>query len=126
MKKWALLSLVLATLGLYVSSTRSEASRSSADPVPTLESSARTDTAGDIPQHDPFTPFDPGPAEALVPYKSLTPAEQAVVDRGRNTAALATSLPIYASAAAELAETAAAKAATNQLGSGPLGRGVIQ
>jgi hypothetical protein len=71
---------------------------------------------------DPFQPYSIGPAsndKAPKPfwaYSDLTPAEQAVVDRGRDTTGWSDIHAAYNTAVAEQAQRAAAASSAAQLG----------
>src|SRR5438093_991783 len=62
-------------------------------------------------QRDPFNePFDHGGADAEWPYSGLTPEEQAVVDRGKDTTGWQEVHDAYASAVREQSQRARAEA----------------
>lgn len=67
-------------------------------------------------QRDPFTPYDPGPPEALWRYEQLSTAEKAVVDRGRDTTAWRGIHGAYGAAVRERVPALRAQAAASQLG----------
>jgi hypothetical protein len=68
------------------------------------------------PPKDPFAPYDVGPPESIWPYESLTPAEQAVIDRGRNATEWDQIHNVYATAVKERSRVARADAAQHLLG----------
>jgi hypothetical protein len=81
-------------------------------------------TAGHAEQNDqdsaapaaPFAPADVGPPESVWPYEALTPAEQAVIDRGRDVGRWAQTHDAYASAVRERSRDARAEVAQHLLG----------
>jgi hypothetical protein len=83
-------------------------------------------------RHDPFTPYDIGPARGdtspkpFWSYDDLTPAERVIADRGRDVTGWDRINSAYATAVAERANQAAAEAAEHQLGIDNLaGTGVV-
>lgn len=68
------------------------------------------------PRHEPFTPYDVGPAEAMWNYNQLAPEEQVIVDRGRDTTGWNETNAAFAGASRELAQQAAANSSATQLG----------
>jgi hypothetical protein len=68
------------------------------------------------PPKDPLKPYDIGEGVTPIPYEALNAAEQAVVDRGRNTAGWQQIHSAYGAAAAELGVRARSEAAARQLG----------
>jgi hypothetical protein len=67
-------------------------------------------------QKDPFKPYDIGEGVTPIAYEELSPAEQAVIDRGRNVAGWQQIHSAYGAAAKELGATARFQAAARQLG----------
>ncbi len=96
----------------------------SSAPAEPITGSADPVQAMGTPAHDPFTPSPIGPApgdkspKPFWSYEDVSPAQKAVIDRGRDTTGAQASLDVYAAAAAERAKQAAADAALNQLGVG--------
>lgn len=70
----------------------------------------------ETPQKDPFKPYDIGDPASAIPYEALSPAEKVVVDRGRNVDGWRQVHDAYATAIAERAKHARARAAAQQLG----------
>jgi hypothetical protein len=101
--------------GSVASGDTQQASGSEAAPpsAPT-ESLDVSEHAG--PQKDPFSPYDVGGPEAIWPYESLSPAEQALVDRSRDAKGWATIHDAFSAAAVERSHKAATDAAQHQLG----------
>jgi hypothetical protein len=67
-------------------------------------------------QKNPFEPYGIGPPEEAVPYSALSPAEQAVVDRGRDASAYVPVHDAFAEAVRERSKQARAEAAAHELG----------
>lgn len=65
---------------------------------------------------DPFAPYDVGPPESVWPYESLTPAERAVIDRGRDADGWRDIHDAYSSAVRQQSKRARAEAAQHILG----------
>jgi hypothetical protein len=76
------------------------------EPLPTSEPAPK----------DPFKPYDIGEGVTPIAYEELSPAEQAVVDRGRNIAGWQEIHSAYGAAAKELGTKARFQAAARQLG----------
>jgi hypothetical protein len=70
----------------------------------------------ETPQKDPFEPYDIGDPASAIPYEALSPAEQAVVDRGRDASGWRQIHDAYAAAIGQRAKQARAEAAVHQLG----------
>ena len=70
----------------------------------------------ETPQKDPFEPYDIGDPNSAIPYEALSPAEQAVIDRGRDVSGWREIHAAYASAVGQRAKQAHAEAAVHQLG----------
>jgi hypothetical protein len=76
--------------------------------------------------HPAFTPYDPGPPEAIWSYSKLTSDEKAVVDSGMDTSQWDAVHAAFGSAVVEQAKQATVQAAASQLGVSYLGRqGVV-
>jgi hypothetical protein len=85
-------------------------------PEPISGTPATPSTTDSPPGKDPFAPYDVGPTESIWPYESLTPSEQAVVDRGRDSKAWNGIHDAYAAAVKERSRLARAQAAQRLLG----------
>jgi hypothetical protein len=70
----------------------------------------------ETPQKDPFEPYDIGDPASAIPYEALSPAEQAVVDRGRDVSGWREIHAAYAASVGQRAKQARAEAAVHQLG----------
>ncbi|MBA3394138.1 MAG: hypothetical protein H0T89_15935 [Deltaproteobacteria bacterium] len=70
----------------------------------------------ETPQRDPFSPYDPGPPEALWQYAQLGAAEKTVVDHGRDTGGWSSVHDGFRNAVLEQQPAFAAGAAASQLG----------
>jgi hypothetical protein len=83
---------------------------------PTVESAVQPAPGQETPQKNPFEPYGIGPAEEAVPYEALTADEQAVADRGFDTAAWGGTHNAFAAAVVERSKRARAESAQHQLG----------
>lgn len=85
-------------------------------PEPTTEQPVHPQPVSETESKDPFAPYGIGPPEHAIPYEALSPDEQVVVDRGRNTENWAGVHRGYATAVRALSKRARAEAAAHQLG----------
>jgi hypothetical protein len=95
--------------------TTTQGSGSEAAPSPAPTGGAEAD-APPPPQKDPFAPYDVGGPEAIWPYESLTPAEQAVIDRNRSATGWRQVHDGFGTAVLERSKKAQAEAAEHELG----------
>lgn len=86
------------------------------DSEPITGTSVEAALGSETPPKDPFAPYDIGDPLSAIPYETLTPEDQAVVDRGRNAGSWRQVHDAYGTAIAERANQARAEAAAHQLG----------
>jgi hypothetical protein len=91
-------------------------SASAAPPEPTTESPVSPAPGDETVVKDPFALYSTGGVENEVPYSVLTPAEQAVVDHGRDVTGWSSTHDAFRRATIERAQAAAAASAAAQLG----------
>jgi hypothetical protein len=83
---------------------------------PTMDTPVAVAPGSEGPGHAPFTPYDVGGPDAIWTRADLSPAEQAVADRGVDPKGWQATHDAFASAVAERSQQAAADAAQHQLG----------
>ena len=132
-----LFGAVMCAILLVAATTRSDvvtdswATNTVAAPEPITGAPAQSAPGSETDQHDPFRLYGTGPSlkytspKPLWQYSDLTAAEQAVVDRNRDTTAWVPVHDAFAHATAERAHQAAASAAAAQLGMENLSIGVV-
>jgi hypothetical protein len=103
MKGWIMAAVLVAAVALFATVSRSDVSSPS---TPSLPAPAAGSAAS----------VDLGP----IPYEAMSPAEQAVIDHGRNEPGWDEVNDNFGTASRELAEQAAATAAAEQLGADDL------
>jgi hypothetical protein len=115
--------MVMGAILLVASVTRSDVAPSDATATDTTDTAATLDpdpsaqsADATLPQKNPFEPYDVGGTEAIWPYESLTPDEQAVIDRTRDAAGWAQVHDGFGAAGVERSRKARAQAAEHQLG----------
>jgi hypothetical protein len=113
--------IVMGAILLIASTTRSDVAPM--DSTETTDSSASVDDSsaqvaapGSAPPKNPFEPYDVGGTEAIWPYESLTPDEQAIIDRTRDATGWAQVHDGFGAAGFERGRKARAQAAEHQLG----------
>jgi hypothetical protein len=129
MGRGLLFGAVLCAILFAAATTRSDVASPTASPqtAPVSQPTPSTTLAGSTAAKDPFAPFDVGPPESVWPYESLTPAERAVIDRGRAESGWQQTHDTYGAAAMELSRRARAEAAEHDLGVANLdSEGVVQ
>lgn len=126
---WKTLSVtvLLFTLVVFARHSRSDSSDEDLGPDPSFplpppqQDPATPAPPGTPGHHEPFTPYDVGPASAVWRYEDLSVAEKEVVDLGRDVSAWAASQDAMVAAVKEQARIEAAIIAQRQLGLGDLG-----
>jgi len=130
-----LLGAVMCAILLVAATTRSDVAPSgdvavddtASLPEPIGETAVLPAAGVETLQKDPFAPYNIGPPESVWPYEAMTPEEQAVIDRGRDTGSWQQTHDDYATAVRDRSHAARAEAAQHLLGiEGSLGAtGVI-
>lgn len=107
--KAVLLGAILVAIGIFAATSWSDV--------------VDDDTASDPPasyvgrpRHEPLTPYDPGPDDAIWNYNDLNAEEKAVVDRNRNVDGWGAVHAGYTVVIKERAVRVAASSAEHQLG----------
>lgn len=120
MTKVLWISLVLFGLAIFAATSRGDDQGSATEPTqppPSFEVSIPgTAPPGVTPPPSPFEPYDIGPPEAAWRYEQLSPADQVVADRGRDTSEWEAINSAYMRVAAEHAEAGKARVAAAMLG----------
>lgn len=124
MRRSVLFGAIMGAILLAAATTRSDVAATTDSTVDDTSSLPEPITGAPVvqspsdqpPPKDPFAPFDVGPPESIWPYESLTAAEQAVIDRGRDTTGWAQIHDAYATAVKERSRLARAEAAQHLLG----------
>ncbi len=112
--------LIGVVLAIVVATTSSPGDGEAVEPVsatdePVIGTPIEPLPGSDVPQHQPFTPYDHGGPRAAWSYEQLTPEEKLTADRGLNEDQTQIQNG-YAAASAALAERATAERAALQLG----------
>ncbi|MBA3398225.1 MAG: hypothetical protein H0T89_36705 [Deltaproteobacteria bacterium] len=111
---------VVAVIFATVVTSRSDATVSPptypVGPEPITGKAAVPRPGSETPQRDPFSPYDPGPPEALWGSEQLGAAEKAVLDHGRDVSGWSSVHDGFRNAVLEQQPAFAAGAATSQLG----------
>jgi hypothetical protein len=112
--------IAAATLKADVSSDFEESTEDPPMPAsePILGTAVEAAVGDEPPQlpKDPFTPYDVGDPASIISLDELTPAEQEVVQRGRNVDSWRGIHDSYGAAVALRSKQARARAAQHQLG----------
>jgi len=117
-------AVVIGVTAFAASTSWSDVSTSNqpASPEPVTDTPSKSTQGDESPSRDPFQPYGIGSGpDAKTPkpfwsYGDLTPAEQAVVDKGRDSARWPAIHDAYNTGVAELAQRAASAAAVSRLG----------
>lgn len=121
------LAALMSAAVLFAATWRSDVAAQSADvddsalstsstPEPVTESAIQPAPDFETQRKDPFEPYGIGPIEEAVPYEQLSAEEQAVADRGADTAGWSGVHAGFGAAVAERSKRARAEAAQHQLG----------
>ena len=108
--------MVVSILIAAAASSRSEPSEAADADLGMPTSGPATEPLGPNPPRDPFTPYDPGPLDAVWPYEALSLAEKELIDRGKDTASWRGVHDVYAGALNENFAQAVARMAQTRLG----------
>ena len=115
-------AVVLITAATSHSDSATQPTLPTSAPAEPITGTAFTPTASGQAPRDPFTPYSIGPAtgdtspKPWLTYEDMTPAQKAVIDKGRDVTNSQPSLDAFAQAATERAHQAAGEAAQHQLG----------
>ena len=122
MRKLVLVLGCAVGLAFVAKASRSDDLGSTKESPPSVDlSSPATVPLGANPPRDPFTPFDIGPPEAAWSYEQLSPADQAVADRGRQPVGTQAEIDAYNAVLQQQAADANARMAGRLLGVDSLG-----
>ncbi len=99
----------------FAATLRGDSSPAPSEPATDATASGE---AGASPLPSPFDPPDTGGPGQEVPYEALSPADQAVMDRGRNVGGAASTRDAFRAASIQTAREHAAEIAARTLGLG--------
>ncbi|MBA3540369.1 MAG: hypothetical protein H0T79_12205 [Deltaproteobacteria bacterium] len=117
MKSLVLACILVASGIIFVAKSWSDVGAdSTASDLPGPPPSDQTPPYVGMARHEPGTPYDPGPTDAIWKYSDLKADEKAHVDRGRAVAGWTDVHEGYNTAIMEQAEQARATAAEHELG----------
>ena len=108
--------IMVGVLLVAATSSRSDVLDEQAASAGMPTSGPATEPLGPNPPRDPFTPYDPGPLDAVWPYEALSLAEKELIDRGKDTASWRGVHDVYAGALNENFAQAVARMAQTRLG----------